>query len=74
LNEVTQELAERVHRWKQIETLCGFSVINNKGLAYLESVLYRNSVNGRNLGFRGKIESIDRTVSEKCSFVSCGNV
>lgn len=54
LNEVTQELAERVYRWKQIESLCGFSIINNKGLAQLESVLYRNSVNGRNLGFRGK--------------------
>ncbi|XP_008186734.1 stromal interaction molecule homolog isoform X2 [Acyrthosiphon pisum] len=31
LNEVTQELAERVHRWKQIETLCGFNIINNNG-------------------------------------------
>ncbi|XP_077286450.1 stromal interaction molecule [Arctopsyche grandis] len=46
LNEVTQELQERVHRWKQMEMLCGFNIINNNGLPYLENVLYRN-VNGR---------------------------
>ena len=52
LNEVTQELQERVHRWKQIEILCGFSIINNNGLQFLESTLYRNS-NGRALPIRG---------------------
>ncbi|XP_024944858.1 stromal interaction molecule homolog isoform X2 [Cephus cinctus] len=31
LNEVTAELQERVHRWKQIELLCGFNIINNNG-------------------------------------------
>jgi stromal interaction molecule 1 len=29
LNEVTQELQERVYRWKQIYMLCGFTIINN---------------------------------------------
>lgn len=53
LNEVTQELQERVHRWKQIEMLCGFSIINNNGLQYLENALYRNG-NVRNLAIRGK--------------------
>lgn len=52
LNEVTQELQERVCRWKQIELLCGFNVINNNGLAYLESILYRN-VNGRTSSAKG---------------------
>lgn len=47
MNEVTQELQERVHRWKQIELLCGFNIINNSGLQYLESVLYRGTANGR---------------------------
>lgn len=47
MNEVTQELQERVHRWKQIELLCGFNIINNSGLQYLESVLYRGTSNGR---------------------------
>lgn len=46
LNEVTQELQERVHRWKQIEMLCGFNIISNNGLSYLETILYR-STNGR---------------------------
>lgn len=47
LNEVTSELQERVYRWKQIELLCGFNIINNSGLPYLESVLYKNAPNGR---------------------------
>ncbi|XP_048481503.1 stromal interaction molecule homolog isoform X3 [Plutella xylostella] len=58
LNEVTQELQERMHRWKQIERLCGFNIVNNNGLQFLESTLYRNA-NGRpgaratdNLGWR----------------------
>lgn len=53
MNEVTQELAERVHRWKQIEMMCGFNIINNSGLAVLESLLYRNAANGRGIGLRG---------------------
>lgn len=53
LNEVTNELKERVHRWKQIELLCGFNIINNNGLNYLEAVLYRGTPNGRGLGLRG---------------------
>lgn len=53
LNEVTAELQERVHRWKQIEILCGFNVIHNNGLNYLENMLYRGAPNGRGLGLRG---------------------
>lgn len=56
MNEVTQELQERVHRWKQIELLCGFNIINNSGLQYLESVLYRGTANGRG-SVRGKFAS-----------------
>ncbi|XP_055709360.1 stromal interaction molecule homolog isoform X2 [Phlebotomus papatasi] len=40
LGEVTNELQERMHRWKQIEQLLGFSIVNNNGLPYLESILY----------------------------------
>ncbi|RZB94454.1 stromal interaction molecule -like [Asbolus verrucosus] len=58
LNEVTQELQERMFRWKQIELLCGFSIINNNGLQFLENALYRNS-NGRALPIRGRISSQD---------------
>lgn len=45
LSEVTNELQERLHRWKQIESLLGFSIAHNNGLTYLENVLYRNSSN-----------------------------
>ncbi|XP_046395505.1 stromal interaction molecule homolog isoform X2 [Ischnura elegans] len=58
LNEVTQELQERVYRWKQMELLCGFNIINNAGLAYLESILYRGMTNGRPAaGMRGRLRS-----------------
>lgn len=57
LNEVTHELAERVHRWKQIELMCGFNIINNSGLAVLENLLYRGTANGRSVGLRGRMSS-----------------
>lgn len=52
LNEVTQELQERAYRWKQIELLCRFNIINNNGLQFLESTLYRNN-SARALGIKG---------------------
>lgn len=58
LNEVTHELQERVQRWKQIEQLCGFSIMNNSGIQYLENTLYRNS-NFRSLGSKGRLNSSD---------------
>ncbi|XP_054001159.1 stromal interaction molecule homolog isoform X1 [Hylaeus anthracinus] len=75
LNEVTAELQERVHRWKQIELLCGFNVINNNGLSYLETVLYRGTPNGRSLGLRGRLSSQDDLDDEASSVYapsSCG--
>ncbi|KAF7997060.1 hypothetical protein HCN44_005337 [Aphidius gifuensis] len=67
LNEVTAELQERVHRWKQIELLCGFNIINNNGLNYLETMLYRGAPNGRSLGFRGRMSSQDDLDDEASS-------
>ncbi|XP_043525386.1 stromal interaction molecule homolog isoform X2 [Frieseomelitta varia] len=75
LNEVTAELQERVHRWKQIELLCGFNIINNNGLSYLETVLYRGTPNGRGLGLRGRLSSQDDLDDEANSVYSsslCG--
>ncbi|XP_041840020.1 stromal interaction molecule 2 [Melanotaenia boesemani] len=43
LSEVTACLRERLHRWQQIELLCGFSVIRNPGLAHLTAQLYKDS-------------------------------
>lgn len=70
LNEVTVELQERVHRWKQIELLCGFNIINNNGLNYLETILYRGAPNGRSLGFRGRMSSQDDLDDEVSSMYS----
>ncbi|NWY07612.1 STIM1 protein, partial [Nothoprocta ornata] len=39
LSEVTAALRERLHRWQQIETLCGFQIVNNPGLHTLASAL-----------------------------------
>ncbi|XP_075211227.1 stromal interaction molecule homolog [Lycorma delicatula] len=70
LNEVTQELAERVHRWKQIEMMCGFNIINNSGLAVLETVLYRNAANGRGIGLRGRMSSSQDDLDDDASSCS----
>ncbi|KAG8192783.1 hypothetical protein JTE90_019101 [Oedothorax gibbosus] len=39
LYEVTTDLQERMHRWKQIETLCGVPIVVNPGMSQLESIL-----------------------------------
>ncbi|XP_041437083.1 stromal interaction molecule 1 L homeolog isoform X12 [Xenopus laevis] len=39
LSEVTAALRERLHRWQQIETLCGFQIVNNPGLHALMTAL-----------------------------------
>lgn len=43
LSEVTNELQERLHRWKQIESLLGCNIVNNNGIAFLENMLYRSN-------------------------------
>lgn len=47
LSEVTNEMQERMHRWKQIEQMMGFGILNNNGLAYLETVLYSRNGSGK---------------------------
>ncbi|KAM8976154.1 stromal interaction molecule 1 isoform 2-T2 [Pelodytes ibericus] len=39
LSEVTAALRERLHRWQQIETLCGFQIVNNPGFHMLVTAL-----------------------------------
>ncbi|KAG9466475.1 hypothetical protein GDO78_016600 [Eleutherodactylus coqui] len=39
LSEVTAALRERLHRWQQIEMLCGFQIVNNPGLHVLMTSL-----------------------------------
>lgn len=43
LSEVTNEFQERLHRWKQIESLIGCPIVNNNGISYLENMLYRSN-------------------------------
>ncbi|VVD03075.1 stromal interaction molecule homolog isoform X2 [Leptidea sinapis] len=72
LNEVTHELQERMHRWKQIERMCGFNIINNNGLQFLESQLYR-TINGRPAGkVRVSNSQDDLSVGDDTSL--CGSV
>ncbi|GAA6214670.1 stromal interaction molecule 2-like [Lates japonicus] len=44
LSDVTACLRERLHRWQQIERLCGFPIIKNPGLANLTAQLYSDSL------------------------------
>ena len=39
LAEVTRDLTERLLRWREIEKLCGFPIVNNQGLDQLQSSL-----------------------------------
>ncbi|GBL83058.1 hypothetical protein AVEN_165290-2 [Araneus ventricosus] len=39
LSEVTKDLQERLSRWKEIEMLSGFSIVNNPGIRQLEAIL-----------------------------------
>ncbi|KAH8355504.1 hypothetical protein KR093_000346, partial [Drosophila rubida] len=81
LGEVTNELQERLHRWKQIETCLGLNIVNNNGLSYLENVLYNrnggitNSTGGlsSSKGSRARITSStddldDESVQGKMNF------
>uniref|UniRef100_A0A146P3H2 Stromal interaction molecule 2 n=1 Tax=Fundulus heteroclitus TaxID=8078 RepID=A0A146P3H2_FUNHE len=43
LSEVTACLRERLHRWQQIELLCGFPIMRNPGLTNLTAQLYSDS-------------------------------
>ncbi|XP_076445970.1 stromal interaction molecule 2-like isoform X4 [Babylonia areolata] len=40
LEEVKQDLQERLHRWHTMERLCGFPIISNPGLSTLHQLLY----------------------------------
>ncbi|XP_077380566.1 uncharacterized protein LOC144020708 isoform X1 [Festucalex cinctus] len=44
LSEVTACLRERLHRWQQIERICGFPIIRNPGLPNLTALLYSDSL------------------------------
>ncbi|XP_058041241.1 stromal interaction molecule 1 isoform X4 [Ahaetulla prasina] len=39
LSEVTAALRERLHRWQQIELLCGFQIVSNPGIPTLVTAL-----------------------------------
>lgn len=50
LEEVTKSIKERVHRWQQIEEICGFSIVNNKGLANLQAELFASQQDEPDIG------------------------
>ena len=39
LLEVTKDLQERTARWRQIEMLCGCSIMNNAGISVLQNIV-----------------------------------
>lgn len=42
LEDVKKDLQERSCRWKEIENVCGFNIIINPGIPYLNSFLHRS--------------------------------
>ena len=63
LMELTKDLTERSQRWKQIEMLCGCSIINNPGITILKGMVRhvgigRGAGGGAGLTHRGLGSSI----------------
>lgn len=67
LSEVTKDLQERLQRWKQIERLCGFSIVNNQGLGSLEAMLRGSFLNGSAASSLPRSLSIGKTMNRSGS-------
>ena len=77
LSEVTKDLQERLHRWRQIEMFCGFPIIQNPGMEYLHTVLYGSPVGGLpSLGLSrvGSEDSIDEDSRGKSGMSSLQSI
>lgn len=46
LAELTQDLKERLYRWKKIEEQCGFGICSNPGLVHLQSAYHNPHTEG----------------------------
>lgn len=57
LSDVTNDLQERMYRWKQIEQLLGFSIVNNNGLVHLENLLYNRNGGSGSKSYRSRLSS-----------------
>lgn len=64
LCEVTSDLQERMNRWKQIEVLCGFPIVHNLGITYLENVLRGPAANGPHSNTCAGVPTLVRSSSE----------
>ena len=62
LNEVTHEFRERMHRWKQIESLCNFQIVHGSGTSSMDSA-------SRSLGSIGRVSSGGSTRSRPGSTI-----
>ncbi|XP_053212829.1 stromal interaction molecule 1-like isoform X2 [Panonychus citri] len=45
LSEITKELKERLYRWQQIEHLCGFPIVHNRGIVQIQAEIFTNYKN-----------------------------
>merc|ERR1712210_234938 len=53
MGELTQDLAERSQRWRQIEMLTGVSIVNNPGLGVLQRLVRHVGAGNRGLSRGG---------------------
>merc|ERR1719228_2426742 len=59
--ELTQDLAERSQRWRQIEMLTGVSIVTNPGLAVLQKLV--RHVGGGNRGIRASSAALSSRIA-----------
>ncbi|XP_077558810.1 stromal interaction molecule isoform X6 [Haemaphysalis longicornis] len=74
LSEVTKDLQERLQRWKQIERLCGFSIVNNQGLGSLEAMLRGSFLNGKTMNRSGSEGTLIEDETPYGAGISAGSV
>ncbi|CAL8115482.1 unnamed protein product [Orchesella dallaii] len=71
LTEVTQELQERMHRWKQIEMLVKSSIVNNPGMQSLEILLQNRGRSHPYLGTGSIMSNSQDDIDDDASSIYC---
>ncbi|ODM93454.1 Stromal interaction molecule [Orchesella cincta] len=71
LTEVTQELQERMHRWKQIEMLIKSPIVNNPGIQSLEILLQNRGRSHPYLGAGSIMSNSQDDIDDDASSIYC---
>ncbi len=63
--ELTRDLTERSQRWRQIEMLCGCSIVNNPGINVLQGLVRHVGISRTGAGAGAGGAAHSRTVGSR---------